>query len=192
MGKYVAMRKGSKLTPRQRRKAVAALRLGSAIRWTKSLAERFWEKVDRGGANECWLWTASLNAAGYGQLYRGGRPIVASRISWELANGPIPAGAFVLHRCDTPACVNPRHLFLGTQTDNMKDMVKKGRSPGGAHGSEPRGTDHWRAKLTPQRVRAVRRRFNAGESAKQIADRFGVDRMTIKAVLSGKTWRHVK
>jgi hypothetical protein len=97
-----------------------------------SLAERFWAKVQRGTG--CWEWTgAVLNRAWpYGVIQRGQRgegTIVASRLSWELANGPISDGLWVLHRCDNPRCVRPSHLFLGTDSDNKRDMIAKGRQP---------------------------------------------------------------
>jgi hypothetical protein len=97
----------------------------------RSLEERFWSKVDRSG--ECWMWVASLASTGYGQFYdkpRRRTPIGAHRVAWELANGPIPAGLQVLHRCDNPPCVRPDHLFIGTVSDNMRDMYAKGRRAG--------------------------------------------------------------
>lgn len=75
----------------------------------------------------CWLWTGTANERGYGRVYSGGRMWVAHRLSWTQANGPIPSGMFVCHKCDTPACVNPDHLFLGSPRDNVLDMVAKGR-----------------------------------------------------------------
>lgn len=102
--------------------------------WTggRPLEERFWEKVDRRGPDDCWLWTASLSA-GYGQIGLGGKDGGnghAHRVAWELSRGPIPVGLNVLHRCDVPACCNPRHLFLGTLRDNTVDMYAKGRAAG--------------------------------------------------------------
>lgn len=94
------------------------------------MVDRFWAKVQRGGPDECWLWTGSLTkSGGYGQLSRSRAlgPIRANRISYELHIGPIPDGLCVLHLCDTPACVNPAHLFLGTRGDNARDMARKGR-----------------------------------------------------------------
>lgn len=97
-------------------------------RRSKPLAERFWEKVRK--SDGCWEWTGSRNAAGYGKLSEGaaGSPrLRAHRVSWELANGPVPAGLWVLHRCDNPPCVRPDHLWLGTRLDNMQDCARKGR-----------------------------------------------------------------
>src|SRR5687767_4720826 len=93
---------------------------------SRPLSERFWEKVRK--TDGCWLWTASRNAKGYGQIMYQRRPIHAHRVSWQLANGPIPDGLCVLHRCDNPQCVNPGHLFLGTIVDNNRDMFAKGRA----------------------------------------------------------------
>ncbi len=103
------------------------------------IAERFWAKVNkegpivRDGLTPCWMWTGTLSRRGYGSLSRGRRDqghVRATRLSWELHVGPIPDGLFVLHHCDNPPCVRPEHLFLGTQRDNITDMVSKGRRGG--------------------------------------------------------------
>jgi hypothetical protein len=99
----------------------------------RPLEDRFWEKVDKSG--DCWLWTGARDQHGYGSLSvahegrerRRSVPVKASRVSWQIHNGPIPAGMWVLHRCDNPPCVRPDHLFLGTQLDNMRDASAKGR-----------------------------------------------------------------
>lgn len=75
----------------------------------------------------CWLWVASLNVHGYGRFWEKGRHVMAHRLMWEIHRGPIPKGLVVLHRCDTPPCVNLEHLTLGTQTENVRDMFAKGR-----------------------------------------------------------------
>ncbi len=93
------------------------------------LAERFWSKVVRGEG--CWIWAASVDDHGYGRFGIGRLRIEpAHRVAWMVANGPIPDGLSVLHRCDNPPCVRPDHLFLGTQRDNMRDMIAKGRGGG--------------------------------------------------------------
>lgn len=90
----------------------------------RSLAERFDSKIERIPFSGCWIWTGRvMERNGYGTLGRN----LAHRISWKLHSGPIPKGLYVLHRCDVSCCVNPEHLFLGTQLDNVRDMMAKGR-----------------------------------------------------------------
>lgn len=87
--------------------------------------ERFWAKVDKSG--DCWLWQGARNPHGYGQFSRNGRHVVAHRVSWGWRHGAVPDGYLLCHRCDVPGCVNPDHLFVGTQSDNMRDCAAKGR-----------------------------------------------------------------
>ena len=153
----------------------------------KTLGERFGEKWVPEPNTGCWLWSGSLTNA-YGQIRRSGRLEVASRVSWELHIGPIPEGQNVLHKCDTPACVNPAHLFLGSQRDNVVDMLNKGRSPhfgtGKAHGEH-----HGVSRLTSRVVREIR---TSTLTQSAMARQFGVSRKTIQNVLSGRLWSHVK
>jgi hypothetical protein len=100
----------------------------------EDLRDRLFSRVIE--ANDgCWLWTGAKDVGNYGRLgcvLRGKhRSLSVHRTIWEMANGPVPEGLFVCHHCDTPACVNLKHLFLGTQYDNMNDMVRKGRHKGG-------------------------------------------------------------
>jgi hypothetical protein len=88
----------------------------------------FEARLDRSGP--CWLWTGTTNGVGYGQIRIDGKRWTTHRLAWTLAYGPIPEGMCVLHRCDTRACCNPEHLFLGTVADNNRDMGKKGRAGG--------------------------------------------------------------
>ena len=115
---------------------------------SKTLEERFWSKVDKSG--DCWIWTAYKRPDGYGQFGFEGTQHKAHRVSWVLANGTIPEGLHVLHRCDVRECVNPEHLFLGTNTDNMRDMIEKGR--------QSKGLKH-RAKCAPPRTATIQSRF---------------------------------
>lgn len=92
-----------------------------------TLLDRFLAKIQK--TETCWLWTAMTNAGGYGRIKIGRKNEIASRVSYKIYKGAIPAGMLVLHHCDNPPCVNPEHLFLGTQADNMNDMYQKQRGP---------------------------------------------------------------
>jgi len=103
---------------------------GSAFDLIWSLfEERFWKKVDVGNLDDCWLWTASVGTDGYGRISvggRGGKLMSAHRIAYELEHGRVPKGKWVLHKCDNKLCVNPKHLYSGTHTDNMNDFRFRG------------------------------------------------------------------
>jgi hypothetical protein len=158
-------------------------RLAQPIR---SPEERFWEKVDRKGPNECWLWTAGALSAGYGSFHYNGTFIGAHRFAWIVTNGPIPEGLFVCHRCDNPPCVNPAHLFIGSAADNIGDKVKKGRQ---SH-ARVLGERHGMAKLTESDVRAIR--VAQGLTQRQIAALYGVTHKVIGLVRNRLAWTHVE
>lgn len=105
---------------------------------SRPLEERFWEKVDKRGPDECWPWNASRDKNGYGHFGIGnGRTTRAHRVSWQLANSSeIPAAMLACHTCDNPPCVNPAHIFIGTMADNLQDASAKGRV-------DPKGYGYW-------------------------------------------------
>lgn len=152
------------------------------------LAERFWAKVERGGSDECWPWTASFNGHGYGQFAVDRRPRGAHRVAWTLTVSD-PGDLFVLHRCDNRACCNPAHLFLGTQADNVADMWEKNRGP---KNTGVRGAAHPKAKLTEAQVEEIRTRFKAGGITQaELARAFGVRATLISQIVRLQIWRHI-
>jgi len=157
--------------------------LGRSIRRIPK-EERFWSKVDKGDHCGCWNWTAKTHY-GYGRINVNGRIIVAHRMSWEMAYGSIPVNLFVCHHCDNPACVNPKHLFLGTQTDNLKDMRGKGR---GFVLGALRGEKNPKAKLSEYDVRSIRSRLDSGENPAKIVQDYCVNLSTICAIRDGRLW----
>lgn len=163
---------------------------------TPIAAERFWARVDKSG--DCWLWTGiRVKSTGYGLLsLPGDKLISAHRIAYEVQVGPIPDGLFVLHHCDNRLCVRGDHLFVGTQAENMADMVRKGRAATGHRqgtwthpGSRAKGERHGCAILTIDQVRSIRNRIAHGERQTDIAADFGVSKSTVNAIKAGRIWR---
>ena len=148
---------------------------------------RFWKRVDVKKPDECWKWTPPLDSYGYGVICNNYKILKAHRISWELHFGPITNGLHCLHKCDEPSCVNPNHLFLGTHTDNVRDMHKKGRAPDTA------GVANGNAKLNEDAVRNIRKYYAAGAVKKEwLASVYGVHRITIHQIVSGQTWGELR
>ena len=147
--------------------------------------ERFFKWTDVKGPNECWPWKGSIKNGWHGQWRaRDGSIELTHRAAWRLMKGPIPCGMFVLHKCDNPPCVNPTHLFLGTQSDNLKDMWAKGRGRPGVS----RGENHGNAKLTADLVRDIR---TSKESGVEMARRLGLSKTTIFDIRKRRSWKHI-
>ncbi len=155
--------------------------------------ERFWDKVDVKGPDDCWLWTACCTGAGYGQIRIAGVTIYAHRLSWEMANYDIPDGMCVLHTCsgrypsgsfENRRCVNPEHLYVGSDQDNADDTRRDGKSGKG----ELSGL----AKLTNEKVWEIRKEYrNGGTTHREIANAYGVSQALISNIINRKIWGHI-
>ena len=167
-----------------------------------TIDERWEAKINRQGSNGCWEWTAAISDTGYGKFsIRTNVTVNCHRYSYELAHGPIPAGLHVCHHCDNRKCVNPRHLFLGTNLDNIIDSMKKGRRKGVPRpkwGPDHtlrlnrnlvlRGERHGQAKLTDEEVAEIRRAdvsFRGARSA--LARKYGVSDCHITRLLRNES-----
>lgn len=138
----------------------------------------------RGEPDACWVWPGRPSAVGYGVMGHHFQQYYAHRLSYEVHVGPIPAGLFVCHRCDNRICVNPAHLFLGTNADNMADKIAKGRH---RHG-ETRGRAHPLAKLDEAKVRMIR---SSSLSDERLAEQLGVASSLVYRVRKRQSWAHV-
>lgn len=149
---------------------------------TEEQVRYFWDRVDRKGDEDCWVWTRSCATNGYGKVRIGGRSWVASRLSYVLANGPITAGGVVCHTCDNRPCVNPRHLWVGSVADNARDMVSKGRQ------SVRVGERNTRCRLSVDQVRQIRQ-DPRGHAA--LSRELGVSSGAIRDIRSRRNWGSV-
>ena len=141
------------------------------------------ERLTQYAANGCIEWTGPLYSNGYGSFSTGYDDKLAHRVAWELANGPIPEGMVVRHSCDNRKCVNPGHLLIGTQGDNMRDMIERGRAA-----APPRGALSPRCILTRDMVDRIREARRNGESARSISAWAGVSPAHVSRVSTGARW----
>lgn len=138
----------------------------------------------------CVIWKSSLRPDGYGEIYHEGRLWRAHRLAWTLTNGDIPSGYHVCHSCDVPACINPDHLFLGTDADNMRDKVRKGRQPRGeVVGLITRGEKNGCAKITEADAIAIKA---ATGLQREIGARYGITQSAVSLIKLGKNWSHLR
>lgn len=151
-----------------------------------SVYNRFWQKVDKKDDAVCWNWIGSVHHIWkYGHFSVDGRLMEAHRYSWILHNGEIPIGMLVCHHCDNPSCVNPAHLFLGTNQDNMDDKIKKNRQ------ARVIGENNPKAKLTEMDVKEIRRLHKTGIKGATLGRIYKVTNSNIYDILSGKRWSHI-
>ncbi len=144
--------------------------------------ERFHSGYTVDQSSGCWLWHRSKRAGGYGQIKVNGQIIAAHRFSWVLRHGGIPDKLFVCHSCDTPACVNPDHLFLGTARDNSVDMYSKGRKPGWIPPMQ---------RLTAEDVIRIREAKQCGASSASLAQTYGVNVSHVNKIIRRAIWKQI-
>ena len=161
-----------------------------AIQPVIPIEERFWAKVKK--TDTCWLWLGAHNPLGYGRIGMKHKSYLTHRLSYELSYGPIPDGLFVCHHCDTPACVKPDHLFLGTHWDNIQDMMHKHRylTPRRLKGIV-KGVKNGAAKLTDSDVLSIRNDFLPRKvTLRNLAIRYNVSIGTISNIVDRRSWKH--
>lgn len=152
----------------------------------------FWSRVNKDGSipahcpelGKCWEWTKSCTKQGYGRASYHGKGVRSHRLSWELTYGEIPYDLFVLHKCDNRKCCNPKHLFLGTPLDNVRDMMEKGRN------ALLMGRLNGNSKLTNEQVDYIIKRYaTGGVTQEQLAQEIGVSDSHISNIVNGKVWK---
>lgn len=155
----------------------------------KTAEERFFEKVERNGESECWLWTGASNASGYGRIRINDTLRYAHRVSPALHAGQIPEGQQANHLCDNPRCVNPEHLYTGDQQQNIDDAVERGD----LIETRNRGEEHPHAKLSADEVSEIRNLYRTSDHThRSLAEEFKVGKGTIQSILERESWTSIE
>ena len=153
---------------------------------TSEILKRFWSKVDIRSEEECWQWKGWCDEEGYGRFKMNGKGERASRAIVKLMGQIIPKGEWVLHKCDNPTCVNPKHLYVGTPSQNSMDRENRKR------GRPLIGSNNGYNKLDENKVTEIKSLLNCGFNNTEIGLMYNVTRSTISYISSGKIWKHVK
>lgn len=150
-----------------------------------TLDERFWFCVVRKSNDECWEWTGTKTNRGYGNIEIDGHAVGAHRLSYIIHFGEIPPNMDICHHCDNRGCVNPNHLFVGTNMDNVQDKIRKGR--------QPHGMNIKLSKLCDDDIPKIRSLYATGKySQREIAKMFGLKtHVSICRIINGTGWKHI-
>ena len=154
----------------------------------------FWSMIDICGDDKCWEWAGYRINGRYGRFYYKGNAESSHRVAWIITHGEIPEGMFVCHHCDNPPCCNPKHLFIGTFSDNMQDMWNKNRHPNptGRPSDTMIGERNIKARLTSEDVLQIRELHASGASIKYISTKYSsVKSSAIHKIIHRITWKHI-